>query len=153
LSLALFWQNKINQSVQVMLGAVRLSAPERFIRPFLNWGEDCMPILSLVMETQSLSSEAHNFLNKLLKTLVSSSGKVWPTKEEMEKLSASASISIREREILQLLSEGYSNREMSKKLSVSESTVKTHLGNIYSKLNVNSRMQAVSLAKQLKLVQ
>jgi ATP/maltotriose-dependent transcriptional regulator MalT len=70
----------------------------------------------------------------------------------MEDLSTSASISIREHEILHLLSEGYSNREMSKKLSVSESTIKTHLVNIYFKLKVNSRMQAVSKAKLLKLI-
>ncbi|MBL8103527.1 MAG: hypothetical protein JNM02_13415, partial [Anaerolineales bacterium] len=152
LSLALFWQNKVNQSVQVMTGAIRLSAPEQFIRPFLNWGEACAPILLLVSESQSLSNEAQKFLGKLLKSLASHGTQIQPSKSDMEKLSTSASISIREREILQLLSEGYSNREMSKKLSVSESTIKTHLGNIYSKLNVNSRMQAVTLAKQLKLI-
>lgn len=152
LSLALFWQNKVNQSVQVMTGAIRLSTPEQFIRPFLNWGEACTSILLLVSETQSLSSEAQRFLNKLLKALAPNGTQTQPSKVELEKLSTSASISIREREILQLLSEGFSNREMSKKLSVSESTVKTHLANIYYKLNVNSRMQAVTLAKQLKLV-
>lgn len=152
LSLALFWQNKVNQSVQVMTGAIRLSAPEQFIRPFLNWGDACAPILLLVSETQSLSIESKSFLNKILKILSAKVDQVRPTKTELEKLSTSASISMREQEILQLLSEGYSNREMSKKLSVSESTIKTHLGNIYSKLNVSSRMQAVTLAKQLKLI-
>ncbi len=152
LSLALFWQNKVNQSVQVMTGAIRLSAPEYFIRPFIGLGQACMPILLLVEETQSLNTEAQNFLKKLLKILFGTFEQTRPSKTEMEKLSASATISMREQEILQLLSEGYSNREMSKKLSVSESTVKTHLGNIYSKLNVNSRMQAVALAKQLKLI-
>ncbi|MFN8433457.1 MAG: LuxR C-terminal-related transcriptional regulator [Anaerolineales bacterium] len=152
LSLALFWQNKVNQSVQVMTGALRLSAPEKFIRPFLDWGKECAPILLLVSETQSLNGEAQEFLSKLLKILAVTSEKNNPLKEDMEKLSTSASISIREQEILLLLSEGYSNREMSKKLSVSESTVKTHLANIYTKLKVNSRMQAVSRAKQLKLV-
>ncbi|HNB41090.1 MAG TPA: LuxR C-terminal-related transcriptional regulator, partial [Anaerolineales bacterium] len=152
LSLALFWQNKVNQSVQVMTGALRLSAPEKFIRPFLDWGKECAPILLLVSETQSLNGEAQEFLSKLLKTLAITNEKTNPLKEDMEKLSTSASISIREQEILLLLSEGYSNREISKKLSVSESTVKTHLGNIYMKLKVNSRMLAVSRAKQLKLI-
>lgn len=152
LSLALFQQNKINQSVQVMTGAVRLSAPEQFIRPFLNWGDECAPILLLVLETQSLSSEAEQFTNKILKTLTLMGKPIQPSNVELEKLSTSASISMREREILILLSEGYTNREMSKKLSVSESTIKTHLGNIYIKLNVNSRMQAVSVAKRLKLM-
>ncbi len=152
LSLALFWQNKVNQSVQVMTGAIRLSAPEQFIRPFLSRGEACTSILLLVAETQSLNVEAQNFLNKILKTLSIAGEPTRPPKVEMENLSASASISIREQEILLLLSEGYSNREMSKKLSVSESTIKTHLGNIYTKIKVNSRMLAVSRAKQLKLI-
>ncbi|MCB0101583.1 MAG: hypothetical protein H6635_04315 [Anaerolineales bacterium] len=152
LSLALFWQNKVNQSVQVMTGAIRLSAPEKFIRPFLSWGEMCAPILLLVSETQSLNTEAQAFLQKVLKMLAVTTEQARPSKGELENLSTSASISMREQEILYLLSEGYSNREMSKKLSVSESTIKTHLGNIYTKLKVNSRMLAVSKAKQLKLI-
>jgi LuxR family transcriptional regulator, maltose regulon positive regulatory protein len=152
LSLVLFWQNKINQSVQVMTGAIRLAAPEQFIRPFLSWGTDCAPILLLVSETQLLNAEAHSFLSKLLKSLAIPTTTARIPKSDMEDLSTSASISIREQEILQLLSEGYSNREMSKKLSVSESTIKTHLVNIYFKLKVNSRMQAVSKAKLLKLI-
>jgi LuxR family maltose regulon positive regulatory protein len=71
---------------------------------------------------------------------------------EVEALSTSASISAREQEVLRLMSAGCSNREMARKLSISESTVKTHVGNIYCKLNVNSRIQAILYAKELKLV-
>jgi LuxR family maltose regulon positive regulatory protein len=53
---------------------------------------------------------------------------------------------------LNLMSRGCSNREMAEKLCISESTVKTHLGNIYYKLSVNSRVLAVARAKELKLV-
>jgi DNA-binding CsgD family transcriptional regulator len=70
----------------------------------------------------------------------------------MEALSASASISPREQEVLLLISAGNSNREMARKLSISESTVKTHVGNIYYKLNVNSRVQAITYAKELNLI-
>jgi LuxR family maltose regulon positive regulatory protein len=41
---------------------------------------------------------------------------------------------------------------MAEKLSISESTIKTHLGNIYYKFGVKSRLQAVSRAKQLKVI-
>ena len=70
----------------------------------------------------------------------------------MEALSASASISQREQDVLELLGNGYSNGEIAEKLYISESTVKTHLGHIYSKLGVNSRVQAAKRAKELKLV-
>jgi ATP/maltotriose-dependent transcriptional regulator MalT len=63
-----------------------------------------------------------------------------------------ASISPREQEVLQLLSAGLSNREIAAKLSISVSTAKTHLENIYRKLGVNSRTQAVAQAHALKLL-
>lgn len=152
LSLALFRQNKVNQSVQVMADAVRQAAPERFARPFLDWGEACLPIFSLVLEMPNLNHEAQKFLTKTLKIIISSTKYPRLSSDEMERLTTSASISARELEVLQLLSEGHSNIEISQYLSVSQSTIKTHLGNIYTKLKVNSRMLAVSKAKQLKLI-
>ncbi|MCB9113189.1 MAG: hypothetical protein H6634_18240 [Anaerolineales bacterium] len=150
LALVLFQQNKIHQSVQIMNGAIRLAAPEGFIRPFLKYGKECTPILLILSETQKLNSEAHHFLKRILKTVAPMAGQIDPT--TMDKLSKSASVSNREQEILNLLSQGYSNREIAQKLLVSESTVKTHLANIYTKLKVNNRMQAVALAKQTKII-
>lgn len=62
------------------------------------------------------------------------------------------SISKRELEILQLLAEGNSNQEIASKLFVSLSTVKTHNQNLFDKLEVKSRTQAVGKARQLKLI-
>jgi len=67
-------------------------------------------------------------------------------------LSTAASISPREQQVLQLVSAGLSNREIAARFSISASTVKTHLENIYRKLGVNSRTQAVAQAQALKLV-
>ncbi len=52
----------------------------------------------------------------------------------------------REKEILNLLSKGLSNKEISKILKISYNTVKNHLYNIYKKMNVSDRMQAVITA-------
>jgi DNA-binding NarL/FixJ family response regulator len=51
-------------------------------------------------------------------------------------------LSNREYEVFILLANGSGNREMAKRLSVSERTVKAHLASIMTKLNVNSRLQA-----------
>lgn len=59
----------------------------------------------------------------------------------------------REGEVLELLVEGCSNREIATRLHVSESTVKNHLHTIYSKLGVDSRAQAVSEAMRRGLVE
>lgn len=52
----------------------------------------------------------------------------------------------RETEVLQLVSEGNSNKEIGKRLSISEETVKGHVKNILGKLGANDRTQAVSIA-------
>jgi NarL family two-component system response regulator LiaR len=58
----------------------------------------------------------------------------------------------REREILGLMVEGMPNQEIAEKLVVSQSTVKFHVSNILSKLEVDTRTEAVALALKKKLV-
>ena len=52
----------------------------------------------------------------------------------------------RERDILKLLVDGLSNPEIAEQLTVSRSTIKTHVSHILEKLGVNSRLEAVKLA-------
>ena len=58
----------------------------------------------------------------------------------------------RELEILQLIAQGLSNREISEKLFVSENTVKTHSARIFTKLNARRRTQAVQIAKEAGVI-
>lgn len=55
-------------------------------------------------------------------------------------------LTAREAELLSLLAEGLTNKELGKRLFISEATVKTHLAHIYAKLGVESRAAAVSIA-------
>ena len=61
-------------------------------------------------------------------------------------------ISNREYEILEEISKGLSNREIAEKLFVSESTVKTHVSNLFMKLNVKRRTQAIQRAKEIQII-
>ena len=61
-------------------------------------------------------------------------------------------ISKRELEVLQLMATGLSNNEIAESLYVSLSTVKTHVSNIYIKLDVKRRTQAVEKAKRMSLI-
>jgi LuxR family transcriptional regulator of csgAB operon len=54
----------------------------------------------------------------------------------------------RELEILYLMSNDYRNGEISHKLCISEATVKTHVHNIFRKLNIHNRLQAIFYAKK-----
>jgi DNA-binding NarL/FixJ family response regulator len=55
-------------------------------------------------------------------------------------------LSARELEILQLMAKGAANKEISAQLSIAQSTVKTHIANIFQKLGVNDRTEAVTQA-------
>jgi len=67
-------------------------------------------------------------------------------------LVAQLELSKRELEILGLLGQGHSNQEIAAKLFVSLSTVKTHIQNLFEKLDVKRRIQAVEKAKRLNLI-
>ena len=58
----------------------------------------------------------------------------------------------REAEILKLIAAGLTNREIADQLVISPETVKKHAGNIYGKLNVASRTEAVAVARDLDLL-
>jgi len=61
-------------------------------------------------------------------------------------------ITPREHEILGLIAEGLSNREIGERLFVSENTVKTHSSRLFEKLGVNRRVQAVLRGRELGLI-
>jgi ATP/maltotriose-dependent transcriptional regulator MalT len=58
----------------------------------------------------------------------------------------------RELEILKLIADGLSNREIAEKLFVSENTVKTHSSRLFDKLSAKRRTQAVQIGKELGLI-
>jgi LuxR family maltose regulon positive regulatory protein len=61
-------------------------------------------------------------------------------------------LSEREVQVLKLIAEGFSNREIASKLVLSLNTIKVHTSNIYGKLGVNSRTQAIARARGLGLL-
>jgi DNA-binding NarL/FixJ family response regulator len=58
----------------------------------------------------------------------------------------------REEQVLRLIADGLTNREISYDLSISESTVENHIHHIYAKLGISNRAQAVAYAFQFRLV-
>ena len=68
---------------------------------------------------------------------------------KMEKSSGEETqITAREKEILRLLAEGYSNKEIAEKLVISPSTVHSHRGNLMTKLHLSSRRELIQFARQ-----
>ena len=65
---------------------------------------------------------------------------------------AAQGLTEREKDLLRMMAGGYSNHDLAERLSVSENTVKWHLRNVYDKLNTRNRLQAVSIARHLGLI-
>jgi LuxR family maltose regulon positive regulatory protein len=61
-------------------------------------------------------------------------------------------LSERELEILALIGDGYTNQEIAERLAITLHTVKKHSSNIYGKLGVRNRTQAVARARELRLL-
>ena len=69
-----------------------------------------------------------------------------------EKAQARLGLSARELEVLRLMADGLSNQEIAARLFVSLNTIKTHSANIFEKLDVRRRTQAVDKAKKLSIL-
>ncbi len=65
---------------------------------------------------------------------------------------ATTDLTTREFEVLELIAEGLSNKEIAAQLFVTESTVKTHVSNILIKLDAKRRTEAIQKAKQLQII-
>jgi DNA-binding NarL/FixJ family response regulator len=74
--------------------------------------------------------------------------KIFNTKDELEKIK----LTLRESEILEHLSKGLNYNEIADNLIISPSTVRKHIENIYKKLQVHNKMEAVSKAKKHNLI-
>ncbi|KWV92634.1 LuxR C-terminal-related transcriptional regulator [Erythrobacter sp. YT30] len=72
--------------------------------------------------------------------------------ERNDKAIAALGLTKRECEILDQLATGSSNKEIARELGVSPNTVKTHIANLYTKLDVTGRGKAVEAARKLELI-
>jgi Response regulator containing a CheY-like receiver domain and an HTH DNA-binding domain len=66
--------------------------------------------------------------------------------------SAGDAITARERDVLSMIGQGYSNKRIARTLEISPETVKSHVKHIFSKLDVTARSEAVSRAVSLGLL-
>jgi len=126
-------------------GALALFAKSRFIRPFLEEQAALAGLLDRFLASAETQSRDAVLVDCARLILRQSGGR--PEEEKDEPL-----LSRREQEVLEELAHGFSNKVIARRIDVSESTVRFHLRNIFVKLNVGSRLQAVSVARQLNLI-
>jgi LuxR family maltose regulon positive regulatory protein len=127
--------------------ALLLAEAEGYIRIFIDEG--------VAMLTLLRKAHAHTIASAYVATLLEASGE--PTIVDRSRSSLGSDslvepLSERELEILQMLIEGASNREIAGQLVLSVNTVKKHVFNICGKLNVQSRTQAIAKVRTLNLL-
>jgi LuxR family maltose regulon positive regulatory protein len=127
---------------EILAKALVLAEPGRYTRVFLDEGA---PMAKMIYDVAS-QGILPQYTGRLLAAFPSFESRRRPSGETIEPLSE------REREVLELISEGLSNKEVAGRMFISLRTVKWHTGNIYGKLGVNSRTQAVAKAKALGLL-
>ncbi len=139
-SLAYQGKKDIEAAVSTLALAVSIAQPEGYKRIFLDEGERVVKLLYLVKSNQDMTGYA----NELLEAFGPVIGPApVPAQLLIEPLSG------REIEVLKLIEAGLSNQEIASRLFISITTVKRHISNIYAKLDVNTRTQAVVRGKEL----
>ena len=123
--------------------ALALAEPEGLVRTFVDEG---IPIKRLLNEIHK--DDARNYITTLLSAFETE--QPLPTDSPVQALIEP--LSDRELEVLQLVADGLSNRDISEQLYLALSTVKGHNRNIYGKLGVQRRTEAVARARDLGLI-
>ena len=134
------------RAVQLLTKAFALAEPGDFTRTFVDEGPQMARLLY-----EALAQEiAPDYVRRLLAAFpVSGPEQTVSPQPENPALDWIEPLSDRELEVLQLIAEGLTNQEIANRLFLALNTVKAHTRNIYSKLGVNSRIQAVARARDL----
>ncbi|MEJ2349364.1 MAG: response regulator transcription factor [Anaerolineales bacterium] len=110
-----------------------------------------IPQLNAVIDHQAAPGPIKKYARKLLDAF-GEIGKPAAPRSVSEAAGLVEQLTPREMEVLELLAVGDSNQTIADKLFITVRTVKKHTSNIYGKLNVDSRTQAVARARQLGLL-
>ena len=130
--------------------ALLAAQPQRFVRTFV----DTSPAMAHLLRELRSHGVATQYVDRLLSAFVSSpprdSGA--PAVPIATRVELVEPLTAREVEVLQLLDQRYSDKEIAQMLGVSSFTVCAHARNIYGKLDVNNRREAVSRAKAIGIL-
>jgi LuxR family maltose regulon positive regulatory protein len=130
------------KAMYFMEDALKFAKPEGFVRVFVDLGVDLIPYL----QEAARSGIEPGYIGQILSAFLKESGRKAQDSKLAEPLSK------RELEVLRLIVAGLSNRQIAQDLVISLGTAKTHIHNIYGKLDVSNRAQAIARAQEFELV-
>jgi len=153
LAISLHSAGQIQQALDCFHQTLLVAAEEQLVGVYLEQGSSLAPLLKTYMKTRDASG------NKSLSTLLASlSTHRAPTVSAIKQAFAASSternitLGSRETEVLELVAQGLTNKHIAQALTIGPETVKWHLKNLFSKLEVRSRVDAVQKARRLGIV-
>ena len=123
--------------------ALRVAETEGYVNAFVEFGKVLAPTIRDYVKAPGSGQFAERVLNVLMEQVPAVHPEVPPLEEPL---------SSREMAVLQLIAEGYANKDIGEKLFISLHTVKTHARRINAKLQVRNRTQAIARARELGLL-
>jgi LuxR family maltose regulon positive regulatory protein len=128
--------------------ALELGEPEGYVLLFLEEGPEVVEFLIAVIGRAVVPARVVKYASRLLKAF----GETASHQPAGATVGLVEPLTPREMEVLELLALGDSNQVIAQKLVITVRTVKKHNSNIYGKLNVHNRMQAVAQAREFGLL-
>jgi LuxR family maltose regulon positive regulatory protein len=145
LSITLYLIGKKDEAYKNMDSAIELAQINNYIRLFADEGLIVYKILSENKKNTSCTNQ--KFYNEILKES-KKFGELYPKKY----IKNIIELTNKEIEIIELIKQGLSNQEISKKLNITLATVKTHINHIYSKLDTKNRVQTLNKLRDEKII-
>ena len=160
LAISLNAENKVNAARRCLLEALELGSQREFVRAFI---DERQPALRLMREVRSSMTQLPDLpqrdrLIADLDHLLRQAGAIATVGNTASGLAREFdpalvdTLTEREKKLLRHVANGLSNKDLADRLSVSINTVKWHLRNIFEKLQINNRVQAIAIARHLGLI-
>lgn len=142
-ALALAQQGERAKALQALESSLESAQPEGYVRAYLEEGPAVAELLRAYHHEPTIPPELQPYTNDLLNAFVPAVALEQPLVEPLSE---------REIEVMRLVAAGYTNRQIAQQLVLSLHTVKKHTSNIYGKLGVSNRIQAVAKMQDLGLL-
>jgi LuxR family maltose regulon positive regulatory protein len=142
------------KAIASLTWALSLAEAEAPIRVFVDEGQSIVPLLKNILDMQRNGEVASSISSTYIADLLMAFGKPssspvvnrWPAGHRADTLSE------RELEVLRLLADGLESNEIAERLVIAVDTARKHIKNIYSKLDVHSRWEAIKAAEAYRLL-
>ena len=154
LALVCHRRNEQDSATEHLRAALDLAEPQGWIRTFVDLGRPMVDLLMFLIQQQA----GKTYAQKVLKVCQAEHRKNEPsepvatTKTRFLKHCPHDILTQREIEILPLLAEGLKNKEIAARLYISPMTVKTHMQNIFKKLNAKNRLEALMKSREFGVI-